>query len=113
MAKYLVDTNLPYYFSLWRTDDYVFQRDFDPSAPDTDVWEYARERELTIITKDRDYSDRILLTSPSPRIFHLKIGNLRMREFHEFISAQWAIILELSTTHKLLYVFLNRIECIE
>jgi hypothetical protein len=41
MAKYLVDTNLPYYFSLWRTDEHLFQRDFDPAAPDTDVWDYT------------------------------------------------------------------------
>ena len=113
MAKYLIDTNLPYYVSLWRTDDYVFQRDFDPSAPDTDVWEYAREHELTIITKDRDYSDRILLTSPPPRIIHLKIGNLKMRAFHQFISMQWDTILELSAAHKLVYVFIDRVECIE
>ena len=113
MAKYLVDTNLPYYFSLWRTEDYLFQRDFDPSAPDTDVWNYAKVHELTIITKDRDYSDRILLTSPPPRIVHLKIGNMKMREFHNFISEKWATILELSATYKLVYVFFDRIECIE
>lgn len=113
MAKYLVDTNLPYYFSLWRTEEYLFQRDFDPSAPDTDVWDYAKNHELTIITKDRDYSDRILLTSPPPRIIHLKIGNLKMREFHNFISEQRNTILNLSATYKLVYVFPDRIECIE
>lgn len=113
MPKYIVDTNLPYYFSLWRTDDYVFQRDFDPSAPDSDVWKYAKENALTIVTKDRDYSDRILLTDPPPRIIHLKIGNLKMRAFHQFISAQWDKILELSDSYKLVYVFVDRIECIE
>lgn len=113
MPKYIVDTNLPYYFSLWRTNDYVFQRDFDPSAPDSDVWQYAKENSLTIITKDRDYSDRILLTDPPPRIIHLKIGNLRMRAFHQFISVQWDKICELSDSYKLIYVFLDRIECIE
>lgn len=113
MARYLVDTNLPYYFSLWRTNDYLFQRDFDPSAPDTNVWEYARAHNLTIITKDRDYSDRILLVEPPPRIIHLKVGNLKMRPFHEFISSQWSKICDLSDSYKLLYVFIDRIECIE
>ncbi len=113
MAKYLVDTNLPYYFSLWRTSDYLFQRDFDPSAPDTDVWKYAKSHKLTIITKDRDYSDRMLLSSPPPRIIHLKIGNLKMREFHQFISSQWEKVLTLSNSYKLVYVFSDRIECIE
>lgn len=113
MAKYIVDTNLPYYFSLWRTDDYVFQRDFDPSAPDSAVWQYAKANGLTIITKDRDYSDRILLTSPPPRIIPLKIGNLKMRTFHQFITAQWDKILDLSAAYKLVFVFPDRIECIE
>lgn len=113
MPKYIVDTNLPYYFSLWRTNDYVFQRDFDPSAPDSDVWQYTKENGLTIVTKDRDYSDRILLTNPPPRIIHLKIGNQKMRAFHQFISGQWDKILELSDSYKLVYVFLDRIECIE
>ncbi len=113
MAKYLIDTNLPYYFSVWQTDDYLFQRDFNPSAPDTEVWAYAQAHNLTIVTKDRDYSDRILLTVPPPRIIHLKIGNLKMRAFHQFISEKWNRILELSGSHKLIYVFIDRIECIE
>lgn len=113
MAKFLIDTNLPYYFSRWRSEDYLFQRDFDPAAPDTDVWNYACENNLTIVTKDRDYADRILLSTPPPRIIHLKIGNLRMRAFHEFIDGQWATITKMSASYKLVYAFLDRIECIE
>ena len=113
MAKFLIDTNLPYYFSLWRTEDYLFQRDFDPSAPDTHMWEYARENNLTIVTKDHDYEDRILLATPPPRILHLKIGNLRMRPFHKFITEQWNMIIEMSEAYKLVCAFLDRIEYIE
>ena len=39
MLKYLVDVNLPYYFSLWKSDEYVFQRDMDPTMNDSLIWE--------------------------------------------------------------------------
>lgn len=32
MARYLIDVNLPYYFSLWRGPDYVHVRDIDGSG---------------------------------------------------------------------------------
>lgn len=87
MASYLIDINLPSHFSLWNTNEYIHQRDLDPRSSDADIWKYAKLHKLTIITKDRDYSDRILLSSPPPRIIHLRIGNLKLREFYLFLSS--------------------------
>lgn len=42
MPKYLIDVNLPYYFSLWDSSDYIHQIDLDPKAKDKDIWSYAR-----------------------------------------------------------------------
>ncbi|RRB02096.1 DUF5615 family PIN-like protein [Larkinella rosea] len=111
--RYLIDTNLPYYFSIWRSDQYIHQRDINSKAADTDIWAYAKANNLTIITKDRDYSDRMLLSSTPPRIIHIKTGNMKMREFYTFIDANWQLILELSETHKLVYVFRDHIEGVE
>ncbi len=36
MPKYLIDVNLPYYFSLWNTLDYIHQNDILNTSPDTD-----------------------------------------------------------------------------
>ncbi len=113
MAKYLIDINLPYYFSPWNSDEYVHQRDFDAKASDADIWEYAKRHRLTIITKDRDYSDRILLLEPPPRIIHLKVGNMKIRDFHRFITKHWKQVLEMSATHKLVIVFVDKIEGID
>ncbi len=68
MPKYLIDVNLPYHISLWEGDDYVHVKDIDDQWSDTQIWNYARERDLTIITKDADFSDRILLVGPPPRV---------------------------------------------
>ena len=113
MPKYLIDVNLPYYFSLWNTDEYIHQRDVDARASDTDIWQYARQHNLTILTKDRDYSDRILLLNPPPRIVHLRIGNMKMRELHIFLAPVWSHVLEMSESHKLVYVFKDSIEGID
>lgn len=52
MATFLIDANLPYYFSLWHSDDYIHQNDIDDTWTDKQIWDYAQEHNLTIITKD-------------------------------------------------------------
>lgn len=113
MAKYLIDVNLPYYFHLWKGEDYVHQRDIDDAWPDAEVWKYARRAQLTVITKDADYSARVLLQGPPPRIIHIRFGNLRMKEFHQVITSVWPEVCALSERCRLVNVFLDRLEGIE
>jgi predicted nuclease of predicted toxin-antitoxin system len=112
MLRYLVDANLPYYFALWQGKEYIYQRDIDPLMSDSLIWQYAKENGLTIITKDADFSDRILFHTPPPRIIHIKYGNLKLDEFYRLISINWKNISELSQNHKLVRVFKDRIEAI-
>ena len=112
MPRYLIDANFPYYFSLWNTDDYVHQHDIDSSHKDSMLWNYAKERSLTIIKKDSDFSDRILVLQPPPRIIKLSIGNVRMRQFHQLIQPVWEELCELSKGHKLVVLYEDRIEAI-
>jgi predicted nuclease of predicted toxin-antitoxin system len=113
VAGYLVDANLPYRFSIWHGDDYQHTYDLDESWEDIDLWQYARDHDLTIVTKDADFSDWILLSEPPPRVIHLRVGNMRIRDFHRFISAIWPKIIALSATHKLVSVYPDRIESVE
>ena len=64
----------------------------------------------TIITKDSDFSDRILLNTPPPKVIHIKFGNLKIKPFYNLIHQLWNDVIELSETHKLVKVFDNRIE---
>ncbi len=43
-------------------------------------------------------------------MIHLKIGNLKMKDFHDFISKNWKNIQLMSLEHKLVNVFLDRTE---
>jgi predicted nuclease of predicted toxin-antitoxin system len=113
MAKYLIDVNLPYYFHLWKGEQYLHQRDLGDAWPDTDVWRYARREGLTIVTKDADFSARVLLQGPPPRVIHVRLGNLRMNELHQALSSVWPQVCSLGDRCRLVNVFLDRLEGIE
>ena len=113
MAKYLIDVNLPYYFSLWRGPDYIHLKDLDDEWPDTRVWIHAKAENLTIVSKDADFSAMALLEPLPPRVIHIRFGNLKMREFHERISSVWTSVCELSSRCRIVYVFEDRIQGIE
>ena len=110
MAKFLVDVNLPYYFSLWNNSDFIHQKDINDAWTDDQIWSYAKANNLTIITKDSDFSNRILLREPPPKIIHMRIGNLKMRNFFELVTQIWSQVILVHETHKLVNVFRDRIE---
>lgn len=72
MAKYLIDTNLPYLFSLWKSSDFLHVFDIDDEFSDEEIWNYAKDNSLTIITKDADFSNKIIFKTPPPKVIHLK-----------------------------------------
>jgi len=113
MKKYLIDVNLPYYFSLWNKEEFIHQKDINDEWTDEEVWEYARNNNLTIITKDSDFSHRIILHTPPPKIIHIRFGNVKMKEFFSILSLLWNDIQEMSDKSKLVNVFEDRIEAIE
>jgi predicted nuclease of predicted toxin-antitoxin system len=113
MAKYLIDVNLPYRFSLWKGDDYIHQTDLGDEWTDAQIWNYAKENNLTIITKDSDFSNRIIFHEPPPKVIHIRFGNMKMKEFFLTITVIWNDVIDLSDSHKLVNVFRDRIEAIE
>lgn len=79
---------------------------------DEDIWSVARDKGYTIISKDSDFSHRILLSSPPPRVIHIRLGNVNMRVFHRAVRSYWEEVLLLSETHKLVTVYTDRIEAV-
>ncbi len=112
MPDFLIDVNLPYYLSLWNNEKYIHQLDIDDEAKDSEIWDYAKQKNLTIISKDSDFSHRILPHQPPPKIIHIRLGNMKMKEFFLKINSVWDIVLELNKNHKLVTVYSDRIEAI-
>ncbi|WP_201219304.1 DUF5615 family PIN-like protein [Halochromatium roseum] len=112
MAQFLIDVNLPYRFALWANEDCIHMRDIGETWSDSEIWRYAREHDLIIVTKDTDFSDRIMVSEPPPRVVHICFGNMRMRQFHGLMTRLWPQIMELTTTNRLVRVYQDRIEAL-
>ena len=80
------------------------------SPSDTEIWEFARKHELVIVSKDADFSDRIITQSPPPWVVHLRFGNMRLNDFHALLARVWPQIETLLTSHKLVNVYADRLE---
>lgn len=113
MSKYLIDVNLPYYFGLWNNSDFLHVKDLDDTWSDDKVWQYARDNNLIILTKDSDFSTRVLYKGTPPKVVHFKFGNLRMNDFHSLITKIWPSIEESIIDNNLLNIYLDRIEIIK
>jgi predicted nuclease of predicted toxin-antitoxin system len=79
---------------------------------DADLWAHAKANDLVIVSKDADFSDRILVSEPPPRVVHLRFGNLRRNEFHAFLAQIWPRVEQLLESNKLVNVYRDRIEAV-
>jgi len=113
MAKFLIDANLPYYFETWKGEDYLHVFDLNDEMKDRDLWEYARTRNMVIVSKDADFSDRVMLSEPPPHVVQICIGNMKMRRFHAHIGRDWPWVLENVDNYRLIRLFTDRIEAVE
>ncbi|MBY8961675.1 DUF5615 family PIN-like protein [Flavobacterium sp. D11R37] len=113
MPVFLIDVNLPYYFSLWKSELYIHQIDIDDCWTDEQIWNYAMQHNLTIVTKDSDFSNKIMLRNPPPKVIHIRFGNMKMNEFHQTISRYWDEVLKMNQNFKLVNVYIDRIEGFE
>lgn len=80
------------------------------SPSDSQIWDFARKHDLVIVSKDTDFSDRIITNTPPPREVHLRLGNLRRNEYHRLLARRWPQIESLLKTNKLVNVYIDRLE---
>jgi predicted nuclease of predicted toxin-antitoxin system len=107
---YLFDENLPFHLTFTPAFPVTHVTSLGRALTDSEVWDYAVLHDLVIVTKDADFSARMVFASPPPRLIHLRVGNMRKREFHRFLAHLWPTIETLICTHKLLHVYQNHIE---
>lgn len=110
MNGFLLDENLPSKIHFTPSLPIIHVSALGKSLSDTEIWQYAKEKNLVIMTKDVDFSDRLMLDSNPPKVVHLRFGNMQKREFHQFLAYIWPQIEELIVDHKLVNVYLDQIE---
>jgi predicted nuclease of predicted toxin-antitoxin system len=61
---YLLDENLPYRLRFQPSQPIHHSSDVSGHPSDAELWDYAKANSLVIVTKDADFSDRILVSEP-------------------------------------------------
>ena len=110
MKGFFFDENLPSRLTFKPGLPVVTTTSLGSSPTDTQVWEFAQRRELVIVSKDADFSERIILRMPPPWVVHLRFGNLRRKEYHALLARVWPQVETLLKTYKLVNVYADRVE---
>jgi predicted nuclease of predicted toxin-antitoxin system len=109
---WLIDQNLPARLAFSPRLPVTHATTLGPNPSDSELWAYAREQRLAIVTKDSDFSQQIILQTPPPWVVHVRVGNVRRREFHALLARVWPQVEALLPEHKLVNVYIDRVEAI-
>jgi predicted nuclease of predicted toxin-antitoxin system len=107
---FLLNENLPSKLTFHPSLPIIHARHLGSSLSDLELWEYCHHHDLVIITKDADFSDRILVADPPPKVVHLKFGNMKLKDFHAHLEKVWPQVEAALTTSKLINVYLTYLE---
>lgn len=110
--KYLVDVNLPKFFSFFNDNSFVFVSVIYLQMTDTEIWNYALKNDFIILTKDTDFYPRFLVSSICPKIVYFQLGNCFLKQLHRYFAIHWDKIESEIIYSKLIFVKNNNIEII-
>jgi len=88
--RFLIDANMSSRSRHWQTAEFESVPDGD--WDDAVIWQYAVERNLTVVTKDSDFEDYALRYA-SPPVVRFCTGNMRRQVFRQFLSEVWPRVL--------------------
>ena len=110
--SFLVDVNLPKFFSFFNSNNFIFVSDINLEMTDTEIWNYALEHNFVILTKDTDFLNRVLVSGTSPKVIYFQLGNCSLKELYQYFNANWVRIQSEIENSKLIIAKENHIECI-
>ena len=89
MHKLLFDNNISHRVlarisDIFPNSTHVMPENLD-KASDAEVWEFAKKQNYTIVTKDSDFNDLVILKDIPPKVIWLKIGNCRVVEIENIL----------------------------
>lgn len=111
--KFLIDVNLPKYFGYFNTEEFEFVCDLNLKMSDSEIWDYALDNDLIIVTKDTDFYTKFLLSEIAPKIIYLVIGNLSLKELHNYFNKNWETIYQEIENCKFIIARALHFECIK
>lgn len=110
MTCILIDENLPRSLGDQLGETCVHASEIAAQASDTELWQYARERNWIILTRDTDFFDRLILSGNPPKVVWVRLGNLRKSELIEVLRTKWKAIRKLIESADMVEVHPERLE---
>jgi predicted nuclease of predicted toxin-antitoxin system len=65
-------------------------------APDPIVWEYARDNEFLILTRDADFSDLNVMLGFPPKVIWIRRGNCTTTEIESILRSNYEAVKSLA-----------------
>ena len=72
MKGLLFDLDLPSRIHFTPELPLVALADLGANPTDSESWAFARQRRLVIVSKDADFSERIIVSTPPPWVVHIQ-----------------------------------------
>jgi predicted nuclease of predicted toxin-antitoxin system len=107
MPEFLIDANLPAKIKVWGSDRFIHVSEINAGWNDDEIWKYAKENDLSIITKDKDFLIYQLTNGFPPKIVHIKFGNLKLKEFISVIESCLQGAENLLNSHALINIYIK------
>lgn len=56
-------------------------------ATDRNVWQYARDHDFVLVSKDSDFNDLAFIHGPPPKVIWLRVGNASTDDIEALLAA--------------------------
>ncbi|MDQ4122664.1 MAG: DUF5615 family PIN-like protein [Acidobacteriota bacterium] len=76
---------------IFPNSNHVFPLGLDTSN-DTEVWEYARQNDFTLVTKDADFGDLSILRGFPPKVIWIRRGNCKTSDIEKILRDNFEVI---------------------
>ena len=96
--KLLLDANIswrlcPFLLEHFCESVHLNKTELTPPAKDIDIWNYAKEKDYTIVTQDTDFLNFLDTKGYPPKIILIKTGNINRKQMEEILlKAKQSII---------------------
>ncbi len=104
MVKYLIDENLPFFFPVGDSENFMHVSHVPLINMDTDIWRYALTNNVS------DFFYRFLSSKKYPKIIWIRTGNLKKRDFSLLLKAIWNDVEEMLSSCSFIIITEEKIQ---
>jgi predicted nuclease of predicted toxin-antitoxin system len=105
-----IDENLPPSLAAILPVDCSLAFDFGEQVIERQIWDHAKAGNSTILTRDTDFFDRLMLEGPPPKVIWVRLGNIQKRDLESLLLRRWCQIAALLAKADLIEVHPDSLE---